>query len=275
MYSYTDKFIETVNKYLPKSDEEWEIVGFVSKQNLIFTFGDDSKIIGRLFEVVAYNALKQTADELGYELHESEKQTVYPDFYFIKPDRKKIAVDIKTTYRKSPNSKYKFTGGSFTSFMRDNKKNIVGNYTDYDKHYILGVVYDRTKDRTTGSVDLSAIQSIIPAYHNIETFIQEKYRICGDKKGSGNTDNIGTIESKNILPFVKGYGPFSVLGEDIFNDYWINHPVYKDSKEKADSLYNDLDGYIKWLAKKDRTKSNIIREKYENYRIEYNTIIKK
>lgn len=89
MYSYTDKFIETVNKYLPKSDEEWEIVGFVSKQNLIFTFGDDSKIIGRLFEVVAYNALKQTADELGYELHESEKQTVYPDFYFIKPDRKK------------------------------------------------------------------------------------------------------------------------------------------------------------------------------------------
>lgn len=46
MYSYTDKFIETVNKYLPKSDEEWEIVGFVSKQNLIFTFGDDQKLLG-------------------------------------------------------------------------------------------------------------------------------------------------------------------------------------------------------------------------------------
>ena len=124
------------------------------------------------------------------------------------------------------------------------KKNIVGNYSDYDKHYILGVVYDRTNNRTTGCVDLRNVQYIVPAYKNIETFIQEKYRICGDKKGSGNTDNIGTIEAKTIKPFVNGYGPFSVLGEDVFHHYWTNHPKYKDKDEVKTSLYNDLNGYI-------------------------------
>lgn len=272
MDSYTDNFIKTVNKYLPKTDDEWEIVGFVNKKNVVYTFGNDSKIIGRLFEVVAYEALEKTARDLGYTLCESDKQTVYPDFYFVKPNGRKIAVDIKTTYRKSINSQYGFTGGSFTSFMRDGKKNIVGNYSDYDKHYILGVVYDRTNNRTTGCVDLRNVQYIVPAYKNIETFIQEKYRICGDKKGSGNTDNIGTIEAKTIKPFVNGYGPFSVLGEDVFHHYWTNHPKYKDKDEVKTSLYNDLNGYIEWLAKIDEVKSSVIKEKYEYYKSEYKKI---
>ncbi|WP_332058472.1 type II restriction endonuclease, partial [Streptococcus canis] len=243
MLPYTDKIIETITKYLPKDENEWELVGFVNKKKEIYTFGSDSKIIGRLFEVIAFEALNNSAIELGYTLHESDQQTVYPDFYFVKPNGRKIAVDIKTTYRRSEKAKFGFTGGSFTSFMRNGTKNIVGNYSDYDGHYILGVVYTRETNPTTGKVAFENLDSIIPAYKNIEIFVQEKYRICGDKKGSGNTDNIGTITSASIKPFVYGAGPFSILGKDTFHDYWVNHPRYTDSKEKKQSLYNNIDTY--------------------------------
>lgn len=269
MEKYTDEFIKTIYKYLPKNQSDWELVGFINKQQEIYTFGNDSKIIGRLFEIIVYPALKNTANELGYELYESKKQTVYPDYYFLKPNGKKIALDVKTTYRKTKKSKYGFTGGSFTSFMRDGTKNIEGNYSDYDSHYILGVVYDRVNNMTAGLVNFDDLDKIIPAYKNIEFFVQEKYRICGDKKGSGNTDNIGTIKSNRIEPFVYGAGPFSFLGSDVFQDYWMNYPRNTDSREKKDSLYTNLTGYIKWLEKKDSEKAKEINKKYLTYLKEY------
>ncbi len=270
MNKHTDKIIETIYKFLPKTEEEWELVGFINKKNEIFTFGNDSKIIGRLFEVISYPALKKAANELGYKLYESEQQTVYPDFFFEKENGKKIAIDVKTTYRKSKKSKYGFTGGSFTSFMRNGTKNIVGNYSDYDAHYILGFVYTRESLPTTGKVNIKDIANIIPAYKNVEFFIQEKFRICGDKKGSGNTDNIGTIKYNSIEPFEFGAGPFSLLGEDVFHHYWTNHPKYKDSRQIKESLYNDIPSYITWLSANNKNKASQLQKLYEKYLTEFN-----
>lgn len=275
MLPYTDKIIETITKYLPKDEKEWELVGFVNKKKEIYTFGSDSKIIGRLFEVIAFESLQRSAIELGYTLHESEKQTVYPDFYFEKQDGRKIAIDIKTTYRRSENTKFGFTGGSFTSFMRNGTKNIVGNYSDYDGHYILGVVYTREEKPTTGKVDFKNLESIVPAYKNIEVFVQEKYRICGDKKGSGNTDNIGTINSTSIEPFIYGAGPFSVLGDDVFNHYWKHYPRYTDSLTVKQSLYNNLEEYFEWIAKTDRAKSSELKKLYSDYLTQYDKTFNK
>lgn len=270
MKPYTDKIIETISKYLPKEEKEWELVGFINKEKEIYTFGSDSKIIGRLFEVIAFDALNSAAKELGYTLHESEKQTVYPDFYFEKSNGRKIAIDIKTTYRRSLKAKFGFTGGSFTSFMRNGTKNIVGNYSDYDGHYILGVVYTRENKPTTGKVTLENLQKITPSYKEIEVFVQEKFRICGDKKGSGNTDNIGTITANTIEPFIYGAGPFSILGEDVFHDYWKNHPKYTDSAEIKASLFNDIPSYIKWVEKYDTNKAKHLKTKYTSYISQYN-----
>lgn len=266
LLTYTDSIIETITKYLPKNEQEWELVGFINREKEIYAFGNDSKIIGRLFEVIAVDALLKAAKELGYTLFESTEQTVYPDFYFLKPNGKKVAVDIKTTYRKTPTAKYGFTGGSFTSYMRNGTKNIVGKYSDYDGHYILGVVYTREKEPSLGKTAIEDLDTIVPAYKDIEVFVQEKYRICGDKKGSGNTDNIGTIKANTIKPFIYGAGPFAFLGKDIFHDYWIHHPKYKDSEETKSSLFNNLSSYIAWVGKNDPTKAAIISQKYEKYK---------
>lgn len=228
---YKDGIIEAVNKHLPTNQEDWMLLGFINPQNKIYTFGNDSKIIGRLFKVLAAKFLSEAASDLSYTLGESEKQTVYPDFYFIKPDGRKIAIDVKITYRRSDKAKYKFTSGSFTSFMRNGTKNIYGNYGDYDSHYILGIVYTRKSHPTTGTGHVDNIKEIIPAYNNVECFIQEKFKICGESKGgSGNTDNIGTISSNSLAPFVYGAGPFSFLGKNVFHDFGLTIPNIKTLK---------------------------------------------
>lgn len=277
MNAYSDKIIETISKYLPKDEKEWELVGFINKDKDIFAFGNDSKIIGRLFEVIATDALIRSCEELGYELGESPEQTVYPDFYFIKPDGKRIAIDVKTTYRKFNRSggvsKFGFTGGSFTSFMRNGSKNIDGKYEDYDGHYIIGILYSREENPTIGKTSLENLESIVPAYKHPEVFIQEKFRICGDKKGSGNTDNIGTIKSNTIEPFMHGAGPFAFMGASAFHHYWTNHPKYKDSQSTKESLYSDISGYLNWLR---NTQSNPeLADEYEKRYKEYKDFIKK
>lgn len=269
MQQNTDLIIDTITKYIPKELSRWELVGFLNKRKEIFAFGSDSKIIGRLFEVLAFDILYQTAEELGYILCESEKQTVYPDYFFIKPDGRKIAIDIKTTYRDDKKGWIKFTAGSFTSYLRNGTKNITGSYDEYDAHYILGVVYTRESKATKGMTPLDGLSDITAAYKDVEVFIQEKFRICGDKKGSGNTDNIGTIVATNIKPFIFGAGPFAFLGKEIFHDYWSNHPRYTDSKEIKASLYNDLLGYINWIGQKDDVKAQELIELYNKYLDEY------
>ena len=271
MIPYEDDVINAINRHLPKNDADWELVGFINRKKEIYSFGNDSKIIGRLFEIICYDALYGAAVDLGYKLFESERQTVYPDFYFMKPDGRKIAIDVKTTYR-NDKSKFGFTGGSFTSYMRDGKKNIVGKYSDYDGHYILGVVYTREENPTLGKVDISALDSIVPSYKNIDVFVQEKFRICGDKKGSGNTDNIGTIKAASLTPFIYGAGPFSFLGKDVFHDYWVNHPKYKDSPDIKEGLYYNIETYIDWVYQKDPVKSIELRTIYTDYLSKYKQI---
>ena len=66
--------------------------------------------------------------------------------------------------------------------------------------------------------DLDIIQSVIK---NLTLFFVEKYKIASDSSGSGNTANIGSI--KNIDDILNERGVFADLGEDIFDDYWINY----------------------------------------------------
>ena len=54
----------------------------------------------------------------------------------------------------------------------------------------------------------------------IQFFVAEKWKIAGDKGGSGNTANIGSIN--RIECILSGSGMFSILGEQWFDDYWMN-----------------------------------------------------
>lgn len=222
--------------------------GIIDSNDRIHTLGTDSKIIGRIFEMLAQPILEELANEHGLILRTPKSQTVYPDFIMMKDEKstEKIAIDIKTTYVETNHSKIKFTLGSYGSYMRNNTKNIEYKYTDYVKHYVIGFVYKRNdkaqESRVYDYVDRHRIEF---PYYDVKYFIQEKYKIAGDKPGSGNTENIGSFQTARFSDFIEGVGPFSELGPDVFDLYWKYYPKYRSAVKE----YTSLTEFLEWVTK--------------------------
>lgn len=248
----SDIIIDTISRFMPTTSQAWEVRGILNHEDRILPFGNDSKIIGRIFEIIIEPILKKAAEELNYEFGAAEQQTIYPDFWFKNPDNKRlIGIDIKSTYRKIMSNgtlaPFNFTLGAYSSFLRNGTKNIHGNYADYDAHYVIGFLYSRTVKPTDTITELANSSNIVCPYSNVEYFIQEKYKIGGQSKGSGNTNNISTFKSNNIEDFRSGYSYFTSLGKEAFENYWKSYPLYQDSKETKESLYHNLETYFQWL----------------------------
>lgn len=225
-----------------------DVYGIIDADDKIHSLGTDSKIIGRVFEMMTQPILEEIAHENNLIISTPASQTIYPDFILMSDSasKEKIAIDVKTTYIVSERTPIKFTLGAFGSYMRNNTKNIEFKYTDYASHYIIGFVYSRNgfaqESRVFNFEDRTKIEF---PFSNVKYFIQEKYRISGDKPGSGNTENIGSIRTRDFNDFVEGNSPFSILGEDIYDLYWTNYPKYR-SPTKA---YTSLPEFLEWLPK--------------------------
>ena len=233
---------------------DWVAKGFLFRDLTVYTINHDTKLLGRIFEMLTEPLLQEIADRNGYTLETPEQQNYYPDFILtpMGESSHRIAVDIKTTYRtyraNGTVSPYKFTLGSYASFLRNGTKNIAYEYDQYDSHYVIGFVYDRGDDaQASRPYALEEIESAPEPYGNVELFIQEKYRISGFGTGSGNTENIGTISSPDITNFRDGNGPFSQMGNEVFELYWRNYPRYK----ATETLYTGFESFARWVAKSD------------------------
>ena len=206
-----------------RSGDAYRVCGIIDQAGCIYPLGSDTKVLSTIFELVSRPAIYRTAEQLGMIVEEPESQNHYPDFTLIDPNNEKgkIAIDVKTTYRKN-NGAFNYTLGGYTSFIREETeaKNIMYPFSHYKEHWVLGFVYNRVgtkKAQAMHSYKAEEIAEITLPFENVETFVQEKWRISSDKAGSGNTTNIGSI--KGQLPdFVAGNGPFS--SEEEFLEYW-------------------------------------------------------
>ena len=199
----------------------WEAKGFYGSDGRVYPFGTDTKVLSTVFEAFSAPLIIDIAKRHGYSVAFS-KQTVYPDFT-LTPDGKmtqRIAVDIKTTYQEGPHDQIKFTLGSYTSFLRNGKKNILFPYDQYCAHWVIGFVYVRRKDVAAKVYGMQKPEDMLCPYTNVRYFIQEKHRIAGKTPGSGNTTNIGSFPTTDIEDLRAGKGPFSALGEKAFEEYW-------------------------------------------------------
>lgn len=234
--------------YEKMENVDLDVYGILGTDDKVHSLGTDSKIIGRVFEILTQPVLEELAEEHGLMIKTPASQTVYPDFVLMDDpmSTEKIAVDIKTTYITSDRSQIKFALGSFASYMRNNTKNIEYRYTDYAKHYVIGFVYTRNGFAQESKVFEFEERDLIEIpYAGVRFFMQEKYRISGDKPGSGNTENIGSIKSRNLDDFVDGNSPFAILGEDIYDLYWSNYPKYRSPNKE----YTSLPEFLEWLPR--------------------------
>jgi len=244
-----EEFTNELEKYVSTETGDWTIKGFIDVYKNIYTISSDTKIVSKILEIHIFPKILHFAEENNFSIILTEHQNYYPDITFISKENPevKFAVDLKTTYRKKSGIA-SFTLGSHGSYFkeRDKKKNIQYPYNEYLGHYCLGIIYSRTDfdddlseteifqvgelhedylsptpkigERVVTNVD--KLMSITSVIKDFEFFVAEKWKIASDKQGSGNTANIGSTLSIDDLRNENGI--FSNLGEEWFDEYWIN-----------------------------------------------------
>ena len=242
--------IKDIGSGIITENGQWTVKGFIDVYRSIYTISSDTKVVSKILEIHLLPKLLDFAKKSGFGIVLADHQNYYPDISFVKttdPDLK-FAVDFKTTYRleESPDFCNGFTLGSHGEYFtnRSSSKNIQFPYNEYAGHYCLGIIYSRNLGSSNDETkihklkDLKSIDSVIKDF---QFFVQEKWAIAGDKGGSGNTANIGSIAK--IEDIVNGKGMFSKLGEEWFDDYWMNFGkiTIKDSEGKTRTINNLLD----------------------------------
>lgn len=210
-------------------DDEWTIRGFIDIFKNVYTISADTKIVSKVLELHLFPHFLGFAEQNGFEIELASHQNWYPDLTFIsKADPAlKFAVDLKTTYRDEnyPGFCNGFTLGSHGEYFidRTSTKNIQYPYGQYSGHFCLGIIYSRVKlpeDEEFRVYAVDDVPSIPAVIRSFTFFAEEKWRIAGDKSGSGNTANIGSIQY--IPDILSGNGVFAKAGEAYFDDYWAN-----------------------------------------------------
>jgi len=255
-----DKFADKLEKYVSTDNGDWTVKGFIDVYKNIYTISSDTKIVSKILEIHIFPQILQFADSIGYKIILAEKQNWYPDLTFVHKnnDEVKFALDIKTTFRRNHKTAG-FTLGSHGGYFkeREKEKNIQFPYSQYLAHYCLGIIYTRidfaddiaeteifqveelqeeydTPNKRVGERDVTTVKnlkSITSVIKDFDFFASEKWKIASDKQGSGNTANIGSIVDIDDLR--NGNGIFSKLGEEWFDEYWINYgsaTMVKDGK---------------------------------------------
>lgn len=286
-----DTFTEKLEKYVSTENGDWSVKGFIDVYKNIYTISSDTKIVSKILEIHIFPQILQFAEENDYNIILTEHQNYYPDLTFIHKNNEdvKFAVDLKTTYRKK-NGISSFTLGSHGSYFkeRDIKKNIQFPYNQYLAHFCLGVIYTRTDisaddptdteiyqvqdlqeeyetpnrkvgDREVTTVDnLKSITSVIKDF---DFFVAEKWKIASDKQGSGNTANIGSTLSIDDLRNENGI--FSQLGEEWFDEYWINHGSATMVKDGKPTKITTLKDFLEFKGRIDLWDKIVSRKTYK------------
>jgi hypothetical protein len=265
-------FVKDLKKYVSTETGEWTVKGFIDVYKNIYTISSDTKIISKILEIHIFPEVLKFAEKNNYKLVLAEYQNWYPDLTIIDKDDVdiKFALDLKTTFRRN-NKTAGFTLGSHGAYFkeRDKSKNIQFPYNQYLGHYCLGIIYTRenfeddladtdiyqvqelqeeykiNKDPITDRrvTNVSMLKSITSVIKDFDFFAAEKWKIASDRRGSGNTANIGSIN--DIADLNAGNGVFSKLGEEWFDEYWMNcgtATMIKDGKTiKVSSIWDFLE----------------------------------
>lgn len=283
-----DTFSDKLEKYISTENGDWSVKGFIDVYKNIYTISSDTKIVSKILEIHIFPQILQFAEEIGYKIILAEHQNYYPDLTFINKENERIkfAVDLKTTYRKK-NGVASFTLGSHGGYFkeRDKKKNIQFPYKDYLGHYCLGIIYTRTdlddeisdteiyqvKElqeeyetplKKIGEREVTTVRnlkSITSVIKDFDFFTAEKWKIASDKQGSGNTANIGATLNLNDLRNESGV--FSQLGEEWFDEYWMNYGIATMMKDGKTVKIKNIKDFLEF---KGRTElwNKIIKKKY-------------
>ena len=242
--------VKSYKEFLETDSKDWIVKGFIDVDKNVYTITNDTKVVSKIIEILLIPKLDNFARSHGLELELPSQQNFYPDLTFKDQEGHLFAVDFKSSYYEG-DSVNGLTLGSYWGYFRerDSVKNMNYSYNSYSSHTVLGMLYKKSmvdsNEKNVYSIDeLSAIHSVI---ENFVFFVQPKWKIANDIPGSGNTRNIGGIT--NIQKLIHGEGPFTALGEDVFDDYWKGYFNKVDARTAGigEPNYHNLATYKTYL----------------------------
>jgi len=253
-FNRLSEFVSSLNREITTDNGEWTVKGFIDVFKNIYTISSDTKIVSKILEIHIFPKILKFAEDNKFKIVLAGHQNYYPDISFVyeKDETVKFAVDFKTTYRLVDKPEYcnGFTLGSHGEYFtnRTSKKNIQFPYGEYGGHFCLGIIYSRHSERESDETriyTLNQLRSIKSVIKDFQFFVAEKWRIAGDKSGSGNTANIGSINK--ISDIMQGRGMFSELGEEWFDDYWMNYgKITVTGKEGKTKKIRNLQEFVEY-----------------------------
>ena len=242
--------VKSYKAYLETDSHDWIVKGFIDVNKNVYTITNDTKVVSKIIEILLIPRLDAFAKRHNMTLELPSAQNFYPDLTFKDDEGHLFAVDFKSSYYES-DSVNGLTLGSYWGYFRERDviKSMDYTYNSYSAHIVLGMLYKQSviapEEKTVYSVDeLSAIHSVI---EHFIFFVQPKWKIAKDLPGSGNTRNIGGIT--NINDLINGNGPFAALGEEVFDDYWMNYYNKVDARTAGIGTprYHNLATYKAYL----------------------------
>ena len=242
--------VKTYKQYLETDSEDWIVKGFIDVDKNVYTITNDTKVVSKIIEILLIPKLDKFARNHGLELELPSKQNFYPDLTFKDKEGHLFAVDFKSSYYDGE-SVNGLTLGSYWGYFRerDTVKSMDYTYNSYSSHTVLGMLYKQsvTDDNEKDVYSVDEIEAIHSVIEKFIFFVQPKWKIANDIPGSGNTRNIGGIT--NIQKLLNGQGPFAELGEDVFDDYWMNYFNTVDARTAGIGTprYNNLKSYKEYL----------------------------
>lgn len=242
--------VKTYKQYLETDSEDWIVKGFIDIDKNVYTITNDTKVVSKIIEILLIPKLDKFARDHGLELELPSKQNFYPDLTFKDKEGHLFAVDFKSSYYDGE-SVNGLTLGSYWGYFRerDTVKSMDYTYNSYSSHTVLGMLYKQsvTDDNEKDVYSVDEIEAIHSVIEKFIFFVQPKWKIANDIPGSGNTRNIGGIT--NIQKLLNGQGPFAELGEDVFDDYWMNYFNKVDARTAGIGTprYNNLKTYKEYL----------------------------
>lgn len=223
---------------------------FIDVDKNVYTISIDTKVVSKIIEILLIPKLDAFARKNGLTLELPSKQNYYPDLIFRDSGGNLFAVDFKTSYYEG-NKANGLTLGAYWGYFRfrDKAMNMDYPYGEYKCHLVVGLLYKQAH-MENGEKNVYSINEIAMIKSVIEDFIflvQPKWKIALDRPGSGNTRNIGGIDTLDDL--INGTGPFAQLGEEVFDDYWMNYYNKVDARSAGIGTphYNNLNSYKEYL----------------------------
>lgn len=208
----------------------------------IYSISTDTKVISKIIELMIFPKLLEFANNNGFELKLSPHQNYYPDITFIDNLGKKYAVDLKSTYRTSDSEVNGMTLGAFTGYFRNrlSSKNVLYPYSDYEKHFVFGIIYSRT--------DITKIENYLKS--KSITINQAKKKSIITYINENSDENWNNLQEKVIDTMLDSND------REVINKYLINETnIYTiDSFQEIQSVVGDFEFFIqeKWKIAIDR-----------------------